>query len=210
MTDVFHDLPRDHFGVIYADPPWHFRAYSKDAGGAPHRTSDNPYATVEVSEMMEWPVADLAAKDCALIMWVIGSHLNQALRLGETWGFRYVTDLFTWVKTGKNDPAVRPIGMGYWSRKGVEQALLFTRGSPKRLDAGVRQLIEADDHLIHTPKREHSRKPDEAYGRIERLLDGPYLELFARTERPGWSAWGNEVGRFSTARSTVAAYDDLF
>jgi N6-adenosine-specific RNA methylase IME4 len=82
--------------------------------------------------------------------------------------------------------------MGYWSRKQTEICLLFTRGSPRRLGKGVRQLIVA-------PRREHSRKPDERYERIEALVNGPYLELFARTSRPGWSAWGNETDKFSEA-----------
>lgn len=194
--DPFSGLPRKHFGCILADPPWHFKAYDKNAGGTPHRTEADHYATVTVDEMKKWPVAELAAKDCALAMWVIGSHLDQAIELGRAWGFRYVTDLFVWVKSGKKDPQSRPISMGYWSRKQTETCLLFTKGSPKRLDAGVRQLIEGDDHLIYEPKREHSRKPDDQYSRLERLVNGPYLELFARTHRPGWEAFGNETHKF--------------
>ena len=81
------------------------------------------------------------------------------------------------------------VGLGYWTRANVEQCLLATRGSPKRLAKDVRRLIVS-------PRQEHSRKPDEIYDRIERLAEGPYLELFARNTRPGWNSWGNEVGIF--------------
>jgi N6-adenosine-specific RNA methylase IME4 len=81
------------------------------------------------------------------------------------------------------------IGMGYSTRKQAELCLLFTRGKPKRLSKGVRHVIEA-------PRREHSRKPDETFTRIEALYAGPYLEMFAREGRPGWTAWGNQTDKF--------------
>jgi N6-adenosine-specific RNA methylase IME4 len=85
------------------------------------------------------------------------------------------------------------VGMGYWTRANSEVCLLATRGKPKRLNADVRQgIIE--------PRREHSRKPDCVPGRIERLVAGPYLELFARTTRPGWDSWGNETDKFAPPR----------
>ena len=79
--------------------------------------------------------------------------------------------------------------MGFWTRANAEQCLLATRGSPKRLAKDVRRLVVA-------PRREHSRKPDAVYDRIERLADGPYLEMFARNARPGWDTWGNQAGLF--------------
>jgi N6-adenosine-specific RNA methylase IME4 len=87
--------------------------------------------------------------------------------------------------------------MGYWTRANSEVCLLATRGHPKRLNADVRQgIIE--------PRREHSRKPDCVPGRIERLVAGPYLELFARTRREGWDSWGNQTDKFAP-RATLAA-----
>lgn len=191
------EFPQGKFGCILADPAWSFKTYSGES--VPQRAKEQHYKVLSIDDLKSLPVVDLAAKDCALIMWVIGSHLDQALELGEAWGFAYKSDLFTWVKVGKNDPAVRPISLGHWSRKQTEQALIFTRGKPKRLDAGVRQLFETDDHVIFAPKREHSRKPDEQYARIERLVAGPYLELFARSDRDGWTSWGNQTGKFGVA-----------
>ena len=82
------------------------------------------------------------------------------------------------------------MGIGKWTRAEFEQCWLGTRGNPKRLNADVRQAIIS-------PRREHSRKPAEIHDRIERLVAGPYLELFAREERPGWTVWGNETDKFS-------------
>src|SRR5215467_15676316 len=101
------------------------------------------------------PVGEWAAKDCALFMWVVDAHLEEALRLAHAWGFTFKTVAFIWDKN--------QIGLGYWTRKEAELCLLFTRGKPKRLGKGVRQIIRA-------PRREHSRKPDEIYDRIEALV----------------------------------------
>jgi N6-adenosine-specific RNA methylase IME4 len=78
------------------------------------------------------------------------------------------------------------MGNGYWTRANTEPCLLATRGKPKRLAADVRQGLIA-------PRQEHSRKPDEVHDRIERLVAGPYLELFARRPHTGWTVWGNEI-----------------
>ena len=195
MTNPFSGLRQNSYGMIEADPAWSWVSYA-GKGSAPHRTPDEPYPVMSLDEMKALPVADLAAKDCLLNMWVIGSHLDQAIELGRHWGFTFKTDGFVWVKTGKYDFEKRPISMGKWVRKQVEYSLLFSRGKPSRADAAVRQLIETGDNVIYAPKREHSRKPDERYERIERLVAGPYLELFSRQQRAGWDAWGNEVGKF--------------
>jgi N6-adenosine-specific RNA methylase IME4 len=120
--------------------------------------------------------------------------LPEAIDLGRYWGFAYKTVGLYWVKTNKKSPGYFT-GMGYWGRCNPEVAFLFTRGKPKRLNADVPKLIVA-------PRREHSRKPDEQYDRIERLVAGPYCELFARQQRPGWSSWGNQIDKFEAA--TVA------
>lgn len=194
-------LPPGPFGVIYADPPWAFRTFSGE-NMTPHRCAEDHYRTMTFAEMAALPVADVAAKDCALFMWVVGSHLVESIDLARAWGFEFKTDAFYWLKqrmigadqidmfTG-DIPEPR-MGFGYWTRKQVEPCLLFTRGKPARLGKGVRQTIIA-------PRREHSRKPEEARDRIEALVGGPYLEMFARSTRPGWTAWGNETEKFEVA-----------
>ena len=109
----------------------------------------------------------------------------------EAWGFEYKTCAFNWFKQTKNGEGLTT-GMGYWTRANSEVCLLATRGSPKRLNADVHQVIAA-------PRMEHSRKPDEVLQRIERLVGGPYIELFARRARPGWDAWGNQVQSYCIA-----------
>lgn len=183
------DLPSGLFGCILADPPWSFKTWSGKTG-TPHRTANDHYLTAGAGELASISVGDVAARDCALFMWVIDSHLDAALELGKAWGFSFKTRAFTWRKlTSTGTPK---IGMGYWTRKQTEMCWLFTRGAPKRQDKGVREIIDA-------PRREHSRKPDEQYERIEALVGGPYLELFARHERLGWTSWGDEVGRPNNA-----------
>lgn len=170
-----------------ADPPWHFRVRSPKGEG---RSASRHYGVMSLSDLKNIPVSSWVADDSVLILWAIDPMLPQALELMEAWKFKYKTVAFYWVKT--NVDGTPFTGMGYWTRACPEQALLGTRGNPKRLSKSVRRLITA-------PRREHSRKPDEVIDRIEQLVDGPYLELFARTTRPGWDAWGNEVGKFDVS-----------
>ena len=176
------------YGAILADPPWSFKTWSK--GGQTFRAAEHHYRTLPFKKLVgEIPVADMAAKDCVLFLWAVDSHLTEAMDLIRAWGFEYKTRAFVWVKTCKNEPYKPRQGLGYWTRKETEECLLATRGKPKRQDKGVRQII-------FESRREHSRKPDEIYRRIERLVPGPYLEMFARQRWPGWGAWGDETGKF--------------
>jgi len=183
------DVINPKYGAILCDPPWAFRTYTGH-NTTPHRTATDHYQTVPAAGLKAMDVATMAAKDCALFMWVVDSHMAEAIELGGAWGFQFKTVAFVWSKTTHLGNPM--IGMGYWTRKQTESCLLFTKGKPRRHSKGVRQLITA-------PRREHSRKPDEIYGRIEALVGGPYLEMFARQRRPGWAAWGNEVDKFSAA-----------
>lgn len=184
-------LPSGPFGCVLADPPWAFKTWSGKTG-TPHRTANDHYVTTVTTDLKTIPVGDVVAKDCALFMWVVDSHIVEAIELGHAWGFTLKTRAFTWRKITAAGAA--RIGMGYWTRKQTEMCLLFTRGKVKRKDKGVREIIDA-------PRREHSRKPDEQYDRIERLVDGPYLELFARQAWQGWTAWGNQTGKFQADRA---------
>jgi len=177
------------YGVILLDPPWAFKTFSGKLVTA-HRTANDHYQTMKAHEIAGLPIPDLAAKSCALFMWTVDSHLDESLELMRFWGFKYKTIAFIWEKIGAN--GMPRIGMGYWTRKQAEVCLMATRGTPKRLSKGVRQIIQA-------PRREHSRKPDEIYERIEALVEGPYLEMFARQEWAGWDSWGNETEKFKAA-----------
>lgn len=192
---------RGKYRVIYADPPWEFRVWStdwnrKDATGG-SRAAATHYTTTPTANMLSWPISELANDDCALFMWATWPTLPDALRLGEAWGFEYKTLGFDWLKRTPSGSGWH-MGMGYWTRANSEPCLLFTRGAPKRRSAGVRQLIVDTGQLelfspMVEPVGEHSAKPFDAYTRIEALLEGPYLELFARIQYPGWDTWGNEA-----------------
>ena len=201
---MLDELPRHHYGAILADPPWRFRTWDQRTAIPRTRSSGTNisaathYATMELDEIRALPVGELAATDCSLFLWACWPNLLDALALIEAWGFEYKTCAFCWTKAHAGqvelfqDDIEGLLGLGYWTRANSEPCLLATRGRPKRLAADVRQAIIE-------PRREHSRKPDCVHGRIERLVAGPYLELFARARRIGWDAWGNEVDKFREA-----------
>lgn len=188
-------MPTGHYGVILCDPPWAFRAYRNERAIA-QRSAQSHYHVQTLDELETMPVASLAAPSCALFMWAVDSHLDQAIKLMQAWGFTFKTIAFIWVKTTKGGQP--RMSMGLWTRKQAEICIMGTRGRPARkaTGGGVRQVIMAQ-------RREHSRKPDEQYERIEALVAGPYLELFARQRRPGWTAWGNEVDRFTASPADI-------
>lgn len=200
--------PQGGFRVILADPPWLFGLRSaRGEAKAPQAH----YDCMPTDEICAMPVEMLAADDCALFIWVTWPMMPEWTRVIEAWGFRYAGLAWEWIKfnpaTGKY-----AFGPGYGTRKNLEPCLLCTRGEPSLrqsvvddLFAGsaaegvrsVRDFIEVMPlDALRAPRREHSRKPDEQFGRIETLFDGPYLELFARQRRLGWSAWGNQVDKF--------------
>ena len=178
----------NHYRVIYADPPWTFSTYSRKGKG---RSAEAHYDCMSLADIKALPVAEWAAADCVLLLWTTDPLLPTALDVLAAWGFTYKTVGFYWAKLNKSaDPTIYRdasffTGLGFWTRANPEMCLLATRGHPHRRNANVRKLIVS-------PRREHSRKPDEAYGRIERLCEGPYLEMFARSSRPGWDRWGDE------------------
>lgn len=198
-------LPRSHYRCILADPPWHFRARTPLQVGnwTIRRDAEKHYPVMGVDDIAALPVRELAAKDAHLFIWTTGPCLRQTFEVMEAWGFRYSAVAFTWVKLKKSFDArqlrILPtlesdlhVGLGLTTRKNAEFCLLGRRGSARRNAKDVREIIMA-------PVREHSRKPDEARIRIERYCDGPYLEMFARSSRPGWDRWGNETDKFESA-----------
>lgn len=172
------------FGVIYADPPWSFEVYS---GKGKQRSADRHYDCMSLDDIKALPVPALAAEDCALFLWSVWPEIPGALEVISAWGFTYKTAGFVYVKETRGGNGLH-WGMGYWTRANTEPCLLATRGSPKRQAKDVHQVLMS-------PVGEHSRKPEETQARIERLLPGPYLEMFGRRPMPGWSVWGNQITR---------------
>ena len=171
------------YEVVYADPPWPYKSWGRKTGGM---HAEDHYRTMPMEEIMTLPVGDLAAKDCVLLLWTTGPFLPDAIRTIEAWGFEYKTVAFNWVKTRSG--GVLHTGLGYHTRSNTELCLLATRGK------GLPRVRKDVHQFISSPLTRHSAKPAEVRHRIEALY-GPRrrVELFARTETPGWHAMGNAI-----------------
>lgn len=200
MIDPFADLKRDHYGAILADPPWYFRTRTTVVSD---RDPQQHYPVMGAADICAMPVGQLADKDAHLFLWATGPCLPQAFDVIKAWGFRYSGVAFTWIKLKRSHNPLQlrvlPMaatdlhtGLGFTTRKNAEFCLLARRGSARRIAKDVREIILS-------PVREHSRKPDEVYTRVQRYCAGPYLELFARAPRAGWDVWGNETTKFDEA-----------
>ena len=178
-------------GCIVADPPWYFRNYSAKG------EAKNPvahYACMSTADIAALPVNQLAAPDCAMLMWATAPMLPDAIELMKAWGFTFKS-AGAWAKQSKTGNAWA-FGTGYCFRSAAEFFLLGTIGKPKIMSRSVRNLMVA-------PVREHSRKPEAQYEMAEALFTGPYVELFSRTDRAGWQSWGNETGLFEQEEAAM-------
>lgn len=199
------------FDLIYADPPWNWKARSKKGEG---RSAKNHYQVMTLEDIKNLPVSSIAGPRSMLAIWVVDPMIPQALEVIDAWGFEFATVGFYWVKTNKSSPIAfegnkailypEPLsksvfftGLGYYTRENPETCYLATRKrDPEAGSAGGGLTVR--DHgvprLLVAPIGRHSEKPDEARIRLERLFgDVRRVELFARSRRPGWAAWGNEV-----------------
>ncbi len=172
------------FGTILADPPWQFT--NRTGKMAPEHKRLSRYSTMTLKEIIELPVVQMALPQSHLYLWVPNALILEGLEVMKSWGFTYKTNL-VWYKI-RQDGGPDGRGVGFYFRNVTELVLFGTRGSLRTLEPGRRQV-----NIITSRKREHSRKPDQLYKIIEQCSPGPYLELFARHCRSGWSQWGNEV-----------------
>ena len=171
------------YQIIYADPPWSYKVWSNKGMG---RSAEHHYPTMNKKDIQNLPIQNICADDCVLFLWVTAPCLLEGIELIKAWGFEYKTIGFIWVKRNKKADSWF-WGMGYWTRANSELCLIATKGKPKRIDAGVHQVL--DDRVMR-----HSEKPNSARERIVKLMgDIPRIELFARQKTEGWDVWGNEV-----------------
>lgn len=173
------------YGTILADPPWRFS--NRTGKMAPEHQRLRRYETMSLAEIQSLPIDALAANQSHLYLWVPNALLAEGLAVMSAWGFVYKTNL-VWYKI-RQDGGPDGRGVGFYFRNVTELILFGIRGRLRTLQPGRRQV-----NLLSTPKRKHSRKPDQFYSLIEQCSPGPYLELFARYRRPGWDQWGNELG----------------
>lgn len=179
-------LPEEHEGyqTIYADPPWQFM--NRTGKIAPEHVRLHRYRTMTLPEIKALPVEAMAAAPAHLYLWVPNALLAEGLEVMKAWGFTYKANI-VWHKVRK-DGGPDGRGVGFYFRNVTELILFGTRGYMRTLAPG-RSMV----NIIKTMKREHSRKPDEAYRVIEQCSPGPRLELFSRHARPGWDVWGEEA-----------------
>lgn len=188
QASPFGGLKQSHYGVILVDAPLAFTTWSCKGEG---RSPQHHYDCLTFEQLAALPVASIAAPDCFLLSWIPLRSVFLAEPLMRAWGFEFSGTGFVWSKLNPTGVGWF-MGGGYTTRKNVEICWLGRRGKPRRKSARVRELIVA-------PVREHSRKPDEVYERIEEFCAGPYCELFARQRRKGWDSWGLEVDKFDAA-----------
>ena len=165
--------PHERFRTILADPPWDIQQKGR-LGASSH------YKLMTLDAIKKMPVSDLAAADAHCWLWVTNATLRAGYDVMESWGFTPRSPL-TWIKPR--------IGLGQYLRNATEHLILGTRGN-----APVKFRAQAT--WMFAPLQEHSHKPEEQYAVIERISDGPYLELFARRRPPSsadWSVWGDEI-----------------
>lgn len=173
------------FSTIIADPPWSYEQ-NKIRGAA-----ENHYNVMSIGDICALPVGDIAAPHATLLLWGTWPLLPEAQLVMHRWGFLFVTG-FPWIKIHGapqmdlwEKVVIRPrYGVGYWVRGCSELVLIGRRGTPNLPTEDFMGLLSENYH--------HSRKPDNIHHYAEQLA-GPYLELFARRRRPGWTCLGNEI-----------------
>ena len=176
------------YQIIYADPPWDFgcKAY-QDGGRDMLLLSKTQYPTMSIKEIETLPVSKITDSDCALFLWTTDAHLEYAMKVLNSWGFKYKTVAFLWVK--KYATGSQVYNFAPWTLKSSEMCLLGIKGKMGKFKKAnnVKGLIEA-------VRTFHSQKPSEVRNRIMELFgDLTRIELFARQKTEGWDVWGNEV-----------------
>jgi N6-adenosine-specific RNA methylase IME4 len=185
--DLLRKVDGRRYGTVLADPPWQFQ--NRTGKIAPEHKRLSRYATMTLEEIIGMPVAHIMEPKAHLYLWVPNALLLEGLEVMRAWGFVYKTNI-VWHKIRK-DGGPDGRGVGFYFRNTTELVLFGTRGHLRTLAPGRKQV-----NIIRTQKREHSRKPDEIYRIIESCSPAPYLELFARGPRKGWTTWGDEADEY--------------
>ena len=179
------ELPDKKFDVIYADPPW---SYEEDWGNG---SNEHTYETMSIQQIKYMPVEEIAKDKSHLYLWVTNPFLKEGLEVVESWGFEYKTTI-TWLKKYSNGKP--EMGMGYYFRGCTEHIIFATKEKKKTERNDVRNFFEAVNPATSNGKGLHSQKPEKARKIIEKMSSGDdRIELFARKNPDGWTAWGDEA-----------------
>lgn len=193
IPELYPELPEKRYDIIYADPPWDYGGkmqFDRSSKGVEEidltrkifiSSAAFKYPTLKTEVLKKIPIQEISNDDCLMFMWATSPHLQQAIGLGEAWGFEYRTVGFVWDKMVHNP--------GKYTLSNCELCLIFKRGkipSPR----GARNVQQ----LVRVPRGKHSEKPKEVLRNIELMFPSQEkIELFARKKVPGWDYWGLDV-----------------
>ncbi len=194
--NLLNSVGNKKFATVLADPPWQFQ--NRTGKMAPEHKRLQRYPTLTLQEIKDLPVEVITEDTAHLYLWVPNALLAEGMQVMEHWGFTYKTNLI-WYKVRKDGGPDRR-GVGFYFRNVTEIILFGVRGK----NARTLQPGRTQENIISSRKREHSRKPDEQYALIESCSPGPYIELFARGPRLGWSVWGNQADEYTPDWDTYA------
>ena len=194
--NLLQQVGEHRFHTVLADPPWRFQ--NSTGKVAPEHKRLNRYSTMSLEEICGLPIAHLCEDPAHLYLWVPNALLQEGLAVMAAWGFKYKTNV-VWHKIRK-DGGPDGRGVGFYFRNVTELLLFGVRGKNARTLGPGRSQV----NILKTQKREHSRKPHEQYDLIEACSGGPYLELFGRGRRRGWTTWGNQADDYRPSWSTSA------
>jgi len=200
MESRLKDLNRMNrkFGTVLIDPPWRFKNLTGKVG--PEHKRLYRYPTMTFEEIAALPIDKLALPKSHLYLWCPNALLLEGLSIMREWGFTYKTNI-VWYKVRK-DGGPDGRGVGFYFRNVTELLLFGVKGGLRTFKPGRTQV-----NIVVKRKREHSRKPEEVYGLIERCSPKPYLELFARQRVSGWVQWGNEVDTYEKTKPIYPGYN---
>jgi N6-adenosine-specific RNA methylase IME4 len=196
--ELLRCLSGKRFGAILIDPPWRFA--NRTGKMAPEHRRLHRYPTMSFDDIAALPVGELALPKSHLYLWCPNALLLEGLQIMKGWGFTYKTNI-VWYKTRK-DGGPDGRGVGFYFRNVTELLLFGTRGNLRTLRPGRRQV-----NIMVSRKQEHSWKPSETYSIIEACSPGPYVELFARQQRPKWTSWGDQADTYEAKRPVVTTYN---
>lgn len=194
--DLLQFVRKRRFATVLADPPWQFQ--NRTGKMAPEHKRLSRYPTMTLQEIKDLPVGSVVRDTAHLYLWVPNALLAEGMQVMTHWGFTYKTNLI-WYKIRKDGGPDRR-GVGFYFRNVTEVILFGVRGK----NARTLQPGRSQENMVCSRKREHSRKPDEQYDLIESCSPGPFIELFARGPRKGWSVWGNQADKYSLDWNTYS------
>lgn len=200
-SDLIDFVGKRRFATLLADPPWQFT--NRTGKMAPEHRRLSRYPTMKLHDIAGFPISQITAPTAHLYLWCPNAMLPEAIEVMKAWGFTYKSNI-VWHKIRK-DGGPDGRGVGFYFRNVTELILFGVRGKNARTLAPGRRQV----NFLATRKREHSRKPDEQYAIIEACSPGPFLELFARGTRKGWTSWGNQADESYSPTWKTYAYNSL-